>query len=251
MRKSKTLTSLMCALCLTTSAYAVNIDQGSDLTVDASSRDHIIAGNKLKMKNSLAGIMIGHDLEMENSEMGTSIGVYNTVKGYNSMAIGNHNIADGTNADNSRNWTAIAIGSVCNALSHGNGTSVAMGAEVTADGQDAVAFGYQAKAKGYHAVALGAEAMVFASSGGTAVGSESHVYGNHSLAIGGTTTNVYGKYSIGINAWTVKGDNVIGIGGQTWADDAIAIGEDSNTTVKGGIALGRSSEANIDKGILG
>ena len=71
--------------------------------------------------------MIGHDLEMENSEMGTSIGVYNTVKGYNSMAIGNHNIADGTNADNSRNWTAIAIGSVCNALSHGNGTSVAMG----------------------------------------------------------------------------------------------------------------------------
>lgn len=91
--------------------------------------------------------MIGHDLEMENSEMGTSIGVYNTVKGYNSMAIGNHNIADGTNADNSRNWTAIAIGSVCNALSHGNGTSVAMGAEVTADGQDAVAFGYQAKAK--------------------------------------------------------------------------------------------------------
>lgn len=110
MRKSKTLTSLMCALCLTTSAYAVNIDQGSDLTVDASSRDHIIAGNKLKMKNSLVGIMIGHDLEMENSEMGTSIGVYNTVKGYNSMAIGNHNIADGTNADNSRNWTAIAIG---------------------------------------------------------------------------------------------------------------------------------------------
>lgn len=93
MRKSKTLTSLMCALCLTTSAYAVNIDQGSDLTVDASSRDHIIAGNKLKMKNSLVGIMIGHDLEMENSEMGTSIGVYNTVKGYNSMAIGNHNIA--------------------------------------------------------------------------------------------------------------------------------------------------------------
>lgn len=250
MRKSKTLTSLMCALCLTTSAYAVNIDQGSDLTVDASSRDHIIAGNKLKMKNSLAGIMIGHDLEMENSEMGTSIGVYNTVKGYNSMAIGNHNIADGTNADNSRNWTAIAIGSVCNALSHGNGTSVAMGSEVTADGQDAVAFGYQAKAKGYHAVALGAEAMVFASSG-TAVGSESHVYGNNSLAIGSTTTNVLGKYSIGINAWTVKGDNVIGIGGQTWADDAIAIGSDSNTTVKGGIALGRSSEANIDKGILG
>lgn len=89
MRKSKTLTSLMCALCLTTSAYAVNIDQGSDLTVDASSRDHIIVGNKLKMKNSLVGIMIGHDLEMENSEMGTSIGVYNTVKGYNSMAIGN------------------------------------------------------------------------------------------------------------------------------------------------------------------
>ena len=36
MRKSKTLTSLMCALCLTTSAYAVNIDQGSDLTVDAT-----------------------------------------------------------------------------------------------------------------------------------------------------------------------------------------------------------------------
>lgn len=61
MRKSKTLTSLMCALCLTTSAYAVNIDQGSDLTVDAGSRDHIIAGNKLKMKNSLVGIMIGHD----------------------------------------------------------------------------------------------------------------------------------------------------------------------------------------------
>ena len=223
MRKSKTLTSLMCALYLTTSAYAVNIDQGSDLTVDAGSRDHIIAGNKLKMKNSLVGIMIGHDSEMENSQMGTSIGVYNTVKGYDSMAIGNHNIADGTNADNSRNWTAIAIGSVCNALSHGNGTSVAMGSEVTADGQDAVAFGYQAKAKGYHAVALGAEAMVSAISG-TAVGSESHVYGNHSLAIGSTTTNVYGKYSIGINAWTVKGDNVIGIGGQTWADDAIAIG---------------------------
>lgn len=44
MRKSKTLTSLMCALYLTTSAYAVNIDQGSDLTVDAGSRDHIIAG---------------------------------------------------------------------------------------------------------------------------------------------------------------------------------------------------------------
>mgnify|MGYP000767185734 CR=1 FL=1 len=87
MRKSKTLTSLMCALCLTTSAYAVNIDQGSDLTVDASSRDHIIVGNKLKMKNSLVGIMIGHDLEMENSEMGTSIGVYNTVKGYNSMPL--------------------------------------------------------------------------------------------------------------------------------------------------------------------
>lgn len=103
MRKSKTLTSLMCALCLTTSAYAVNIDQGSDLTVDASSRDHIIAGNKLKMKNSLVGIMIGHDSEMENSQMGTSIGVFNTVKGYDSMAIGNHNIADGTNADNSRN----------------------------------------------------------------------------------------------------------------------------------------------------
>ena len=89
----------MCALCLTTSAYAVNIDQGSDLTVDAGSRDHIIAGNKLKMKNSLVGIMIGHDSEMENSQMGTSIGVYNTVKGYDSMAIGNHNIADGTNGD--------------------------------------------------------------------------------------------------------------------------------------------------------
>lgn len=162
MRKSKTLTSLMCALCLTTSAYAVNIDQGSDLTVDASSRDHIIAGNKLKMKNSLAGIIIGRDSEMENSDMGTSIGVYNTVKGFDSMAIGNHNIADGTNADNSRNWTAIAIGSGCTSLSHGNGASVAMGSEVTADGQDAVA--------------LGTQAMVFASNG-TAVGSESHVYG--------------------------------------------------------------------------
>jgi len=87
MRKSKTLTSLMCALCLTTSAYAVNIDQGSDLTVDAGSRDHIIAGNKLKMKNSLAGIMIGRDSEMENSDIGTSIGVYNTVKGFDSMAM--------------------------------------------------------------------------------------------------------------------------------------------------------------------
>lgn len=199
MRKSKTLTSLMCALCLTTSAYAVNIDQGSDLTVDAGSRDHIIAGNKLKMKNSLAGIMIGRDSEMENSDIGTSIGVYNTVKGFDSMAIGNHNIADGTNADNSRNWTAIAIGSGCTSLSHGNGASVAMGSEVTADGQDAVAFGHQAKATGYHAVALGTQAIVFAANG-TAVGSESYVYGNDSLAIGSMTTNVYGKYSIGINA---------------------------------------------------
>lgn len=250
MKKNKSLiTAVLVSLLLTSSAYAVDIDNGANNTVTGST-EYTVIGNKLKMKNSNWSTMIGRESEMENASMGLSVGVYNKVKGFDAMAIGNHNEVDGTNADNSRNWISVAVGSGCVAKSHGDGEAVAMGVNSEAIGQDAVSFGDTAKAHGYHAVAIGTQAMVFASNG-VAVGSSTYVYGIDSLAIGSSTTNVYGKYSIGINAWTVKGDNVIGIGGETYADDAIAIGKFSTTNVKGGIALGKESLANIDKGVLG
>lgn len=250
MKKNKSLiTAVLVSLLLTSSAYAVNIDNGANNTVTGST-EYTVIGNKLKMKNSNWSTMVGRESEMENASMGLSVGVYNKVKGFDAMAIGNHNEVDGTNADNSRNWISVAVGSGCVAKSHGDGEAVAMGVNSEAIGQDAVSFGDTAKAHGYHAVAIGTQAMVFASNG-VAVGSSTYVYGIDSLAIGSSTTNVYGKYSIGINAWTVKGDNVIGIGGETYADDAIAIGKFSTTNVKGGIALGKESLANIDKGVLG
>lgn len=250
MKKNRSLiTAVLVSLLLTSSAYAVDIDNGANNTVTGST-EYTVIGNKLKMKNSNWSTMIGRESEMENASMGLSVGVYNKVKGFDAMAIGNHNEVDGTNADNSRNWISVAVGSGCVAKSHGDGEAVAMGVNSEAIGQDAVSFGDTAKAHGYHAVAIGTQAMVFASNG-VAVGSSTYVYGIDSLAIGSSTTNVYGKYSIGINAWTVKGDNVIGIGGETYADDAIAIGKFSTTNVKGGIALGKESLANIDKGVLG
>lgn len=249
MKKKSLITAMLVSLLLTSSAYAVDIDNGANNTVTGST-EYTVIGNKLKMKNSNWSTMIGRESEMENASMGLSVGVYNKVKGFDAMAIGNHNEVDGTNADNSRNWISVAVGSGCTAKSHGDGEAVAMGVNSEAIGQDAVSFGDTAKAHGYHAVAIGTQAMVFASNG-VAVGSSTYVYGIDSLAIGSSTTNVYGKYSIGINAWTVKGDNVIGIGGETYADDAIAIGKFSTTNVKGGIALGKESLANIDKGILG
>lgn len=250
MKKNRSLiTTVLVSLLLTSSAYAVDIDNGANNTVTGST-EYTVIGNKLKMKNSNWSTMIGRESEMENASMGLSVGVYNKVKGFDAMAIGNHNEVDGTNADNSRNWISVAVGSGCVAKSHGDGEAVAMGVNSEAIGQDAVSFGDTAKAHGYHAVAIGTQAMVFASNG-VAIGSSTYVYGIDSLAIGSSTTNVYGKYSIGINAWTVKGDNVIGIGGETYADDAIAIGKFSTTNVKGGIALGKESLANIDKGVLG
>lgn len=250
MKKNKRfITAVLVSFLLTSSAYAVDIDNGANNTVTGST-EYTVIGNKLKMKNSEWSTMIGRESEMENASMGLSVGVYNKVKGFDAMAIGNHNEVDGTNDDNSRNWISVAVGSGCTAKSHGDGEAVAMGVNSEAIGQDAVSFGDTAKAHGYHAVAIGTQAMVFASNG-VAVGSSTYVYGIDSLAIGSSTTNVYGKYSIGINARTVKGDNVIGIGGETYADDAIAIGKFSTTNVKGGIALGKESLANIDKGVLG
>lgn len=250
MKKNRSLIiTVLVSLLLTSSAYAVDIDNGANNTVTGST-EYTVIGNKLKMKNSNWSTMIGRESEMENASMGLSVGVYNKVKGFDAMAIGNHNEVDGTNADNSRNWISVAVGSGCKAKSYGDGEAVAMGVNSEAIGQDAVSFGDTAKAHGYHAVAIGTQAMVFASNG-VAIGSSTYVYGIDSLAIGSSTTNVYGKYSIGINAWTVKGDNVIGIGGETYADDAIAIGKFSTTNVKGGIALGKESLANIDKGVLG
>ena len=249
MRNKKILLTTMCALCVTSVTYAVNIEKGANNTVTGST-EYTVIGNKLKMKNSEWSTMIGRESEMENASMGLSVGVYNKVKGFDAIAIGNHNEVDGTNEDNSRNWISVAVGSGCTAKSHGDGEAVAMGVNAEAIGQDAVAFGNLAKAHGYHAVAIGTQAMALAG-GSTAIGGETRVYGGDSLGIGSTTTNVYGKYSVGINAWTIRGDYVIGIGGETYADDAIAIGKFSTTNVKGGIALGKESIANIDKGVLG
>lgn len=161
MRSKKILLTTMCALCVTSVTYAVNIEKGANNTVTGST-EYTVIGNKLKMKNSEWSTMIGRESEMENASMGLSVGVYNKVKGFDAIAIGNHNEVDGTNEDNSRNWISVAVGSGCTAKSHGDGEAVAMGVNAEAIGRDAVAFGNLAKAHGYHAVAIGTQAMALA-----------------------------------------------------------------------------------------
>nr|DAM71692.1 MAG TPA: hypothetical protein [Caudoviricetes sp.] len=242
-RKSVILTT-MCALALTTSAYASNIEQGSGNTI-TNSPDHIVIGDKLKMKNSKWGIMIGRESEMEFSEIGTSIGVYNRVKGFDSVALGNHCEADGITGPD-HNWTAVAVGS--GAVAKGS-ESVAMGVFARAEGQSAIAYGDYARAKGYNAIAIGHWAISDSNSG-IAIGNNTEAYGADSVALG-NSAHTYGKWSIAINTWTVKGDHSVGIGGQVFSERGTAIGGWSSVNVDDGVALGYDSKADTAKGVLG
>lgn len=245
MKKNRSLiTAVLVSLLLTSSAYAVDIDNGANNTVTGSP-DHIVIGEKLKMKNSKWSIMIGRESEMEFSEIGTSIGVYNKVRGFDSVTLGNHCEADGVTGPD-HNWTAVAVGS--GAVAKGS-EAVAMGIFARAEGQSAIAYGDYARAKGYNAIAIGHWAISDSNSG-IAIGNDTESYGSNSVAIG-NSAHTYGKWSIAINTWTVKGEHSVGIGGQVFSERGTAIGGWSNVNVDDGVALGYNSKADTAKGVLG
>ena len=202
------------ALALGTNAN-VSGDNGIAIGASVTEQNKNEKDEKQHVKSALAAGM--------NS---TAIGTAASATGENSIVIGSYEMnQDGT----VKNAQAVAL------------DSMAFGTAANAWGQEGIAFGKDTGA-GQNAIALGSKA---------------NAWKNHSTAIGNSAVGgaeygvAIGEGAIVTNRYKDDGSGKYVEDTEHPATDAVAIGHNALTNVKGGVALGAGSAAYVDKDIAG
>ena len=202
------------ALALGTNAN-VSGDNGIAIGASVTEQDKNEKDGKQHVKSALAAGI--------NS---TAIGTAASATGENSIVIGSYEMnQDGT----VKNAQAVAR------------DSMAFGTAANAWGQEGIAFGKDTGA-GQNAIALGSNANAWKNHS-TAIGSS---------AVGGAVYGVaIGEGAIVTNRYKDNGSGTYVEDTEHPATDAVAIGHNALTNVKGGVALGAGSVSSLDSGVFG
>ena len=202
------------ALALGTNAN-VSGDNGIAIGASVTEQDKNEKDGKQHVKSALAAGI--------NS---TAIGTAASATGENSIVIGSYEMnQDGT----VKNAQAVAL------------DSMAFGTAANAWGQEGIAFGKDTGA-GQNAIALGSKA---------------NAWKNHSTAIGNSAVGgaeygvAIGEGAIVTNRYKDNGKGTYVEDTEHPATDAVAIGHNTLTNVKGGVAIGAGSVSSLDSGVLG
>lgn len=202
------------ALALGTNAN-VSGDNGIAIGASVTEQNKNEKDEKQHVKSALAAGM--------NS---TAIGTAASATGENSIVIGSYEMnQDGT----VKNAQAVAL------------DSMAFGTAANAWGQEGIAFGKDTGA-GQYAVAIGSKA---------------NAWKNHSTAIGNSAVGgaeygvAIGEGAIVTNRYKDDGSGKYVEDTEHPATDAVAIGHNALTNVKGGVALGAGSVSSLDNGVHG
>lgn len=183
----------------------------------------------------------------------TAIGTAASATGENSIVIGSYEMnQDGT----VKNAQAVALDSMAfgTAANAWGQEGIAFGKD-TGAGQNAVAIGSKANAWGQEGIAFGKDTG--AGQNAIALGSNANAWKNHSTAIGNSAVGgaeygvAIGEGAIVTNRYKDDGSGKYVEDTEHPATDAVAIGHNALTNVKGGVALGARSAAYVDKDIAG
>lgn len=121
--------------------------------------------------------------------------------------------------------------------------------------RDSMAFGTAANAWGQEGIAFGKDTG--AAQNAIALGSKANAWKNHSTAIGNSAVGgaeygvAIGEGAIVTNRYKDNGKGTYVEDTEHPATDAVAIGHNTLTNVKGGVAIGAGSVSSLDSGVLG
>jgi hypothetical protein len=205
--------------------------------------------------SAVDGIAIG-DLAEVTAIDGIAIGSDAYAYAANAIAIGDgtnnlgggggiESIAIGKDAHcSSTDYASVAIGSGawCSTGVSGGGF-VAIGQAAGGIGHVGVAVGAHANADGHSAVAVGTYAVASVSDA-IAIGDGTEANSIGAIAIGGAPGALF-TYAVGDGAIAIGGSHGINFGAHADADDAIAIGVNSQATIAAAIAIGLDSQSII------
>ena len=140
---------------------------------------------------------------------------------------------------------SVAIGN--NAQASGL-VGIAIGRDAVASGTDSIAIGSSTKADQTYSVAVGND-IGFTAYAGTAVGQQAYASGDNATAIG-TMTNVDADYNASHGDWRKAGAQSTAIGAYagSWGLASTAVGGFSKAEGKLATAIGYNSQANVDYG---
>ncbi len=152
-------------------------------------------------------------------------------------------VGDGANASGQG---SVAIGN--NAQASGL-VGIAIGRDAIASGTDSIAIGSQTKADQTFSVAVGND-IKFTAYAGTAVGQQAYASGDNATAIG-TMTNIDADYNRTHDDWRKAGAQSTAIGAYagSWGTASTAVGYNSQANVDYGTALGDYSEVKAGWGV--
>ena len=197
-------------------------------------------GYNAKATNTQA-TAVGNGATASNTNT-TAIGNGSTASGGNATALGHISQATGDGAtaigtNNKAGYEGTAVG-LSNTVT-GN-TSTAIGRSNTVAGGDSFAAGVQSEARGARNVAIGKQAIA-QHDDSVAIGSDVQALSGHNIAIGSKSVAQAStdKASVGI----AIGLNVKAVGQLTTDKDLIAIGNSSNATSNGAVAIGSLANA--------
>ena len=253
------------AIAIGKNANANNEDAFAFGTSAISSNKHALALGASANANGADSVALGTSA-LASASHALALGTNANVSGENGIAIGasfksskgnyaKASMAEGTNST--------AIGTAASATA---ANSIAIGSyeENWNDGtvkfaqavaQDSMAFGTAANAWGQEGIAFGKDTG--AGQNAVAIGSKANAWKSHSTAIGNSAVGG-AEYGVAIgegatvtNRYKDNGKGEYVEDTEHPATDAVAIGHNAQTNVKGGVALGAGSVASREAGVAG